>query len=212
MQVDVDDGLSGSPAGRSTERASSPIVRVVGTASSGRTCRSRIHAGAASSAQRRRSAEVPRTRRRAACSRRSRAGARGCHGRVRVPAAAAEQRRGEPALAQPGALAQHPRARLLAACRAGVGRARPVRVVPERAARGRLAGALDPARRRPRRPPRRAAGAARRRRKPPGRRSCRRAKASHTASSSGRSTWQETTAYRSPDVPITPRHIPRAAA
>ena len=68
------------------------------------------------------------------------------HGRVGVPAAAAEQRRREPALAQPGALAQHARARLLAACRSCVGRARPVRVVPERASRGGLAGALEPAR------------------------------------------------------------------
>ena len=39
---------------------------------------------------------------------------------------------------------------------------------------------------------------------PPGRRRCSAEKRAHTSSSSGRSTWQETTAYRSADVPRMP--------
>ena len=38
-------------------------------------------------------------------------------------------------------------------------------------------------------------------RKPPGRRRCSAENRDHASSSSGRSTWQETTAYRSADVP-----------
>ena len=94
-----------------------------------------------------------------------------------------------------------------------VGRAREVRVVAERPARRRLARAGEPellvglARLRVR-----AAGAAPRSRDPPGRRSWSAANAAQTRSSSGRSTWHETTAYRSGVVGGIAQRIPRGAA
>ena len=62
---------------------------------------------------------------------------------VRVPPAAAEERRGDAALRQPGALAPDPLARI-AAGRPGVRRAREVRVVAERAARRGLVRTTEP--------------------------------------------------------------------
>src|SRR6185436_10249509 len=67
------------------------------------------------------------------------------HGRVGLPAAAAEERRREPALAEPRSLARDPLA-WLAAGRTGVRGAREVRVVAERALRGGRPGPLEPRR------------------------------------------------------------------
>ena len=79
----------------------------------------------------------------------------------------------------------------------------PVRVVPERPPRRRLARPLEPDALvlpggRVRRPHER------RDREAAGRRRWSAEKRAHTSSSSGRSTWQETTAYRSADVPRMP--------
>ena len=90
-------------------------------------------------------------------------------------------------------------------------RAREVRVVAERPESRRRARALEPrrlvvlARFRVGRPDQRRDGI------PPGGRCCSAASASHTRSSSGRSTWQETTAYRSVTVGGIAQRIPRSA-
>ncbi len=131
---------------------------------------------------------------------------------VRVPAAAAEERRRESHVPEPRTLEANARTRLVPVrplallarsriagrpCVVGSG---PVRVVAERPPCRGLAGALEP---HALVLPGRRVGRSHERcdPNPPGRRRCSAEKRAHTSSSSGRSTWQETTAYRSADVP-----------
>ena len=115
----------------------------------------------------------------------------GAHSVVRVPAAAAEVARLEAARAHPLRLAPDARGRI-AAGRARVRRARPVRVQPEGRACGGCAGTLEP-----RLFPLSVIASSGGRMSaitsnPPGRLRCRRSNRSQAASSSGRSTWQDT--------------------
>ena len=195
MEVDVD--VRRRRALPRAARAAMPIVCVAGSSSRRRPLGSSSQAGAASGEPRRVRGQVRRAEGRARAvdvpELRERLG----DALVDVPAAAAEEPRLEPVLAQPRGLVLAP-ARRAPATVVRAARARgPTKCVccpsgPCAAASAR-ARATAP---RPHRPSRPAVASARRSRNPPGRAPGTRRSAAQQASSSGRSTWHETTAYR----------------
>ena len=171
-----------SGARAAPRRRAAASARAPGGAPTGRRARGTAAGSRAACSRRTRAPRTrPRPRRPCTSRLRRRASARGrARGAARPPCARAPRfrrpsaaRGRAPSSACGGRAGRAPRPR-------GRARARAASSSPAAASGGRISAATA---------------------KPPGRRSCSAAKRAQTASSSGRSTWQETTAYRSAEVP-----------